>query len=232
MNRSFKKELSQVFDAPPPLHKKEFLRKLEHPKMSMAEFILLQTGYIRNRVWGISALVFAVSLTGSIILSLDMLWVISAFSPVLALTVLSESGRSESCEMAELEIATRFSLRSVLFARSGILGTGSLALLCLLMPLGLQNNEFSLLQAGVSIITPFLLTSFTGLWIVRKFRGQEAMYFCAGFAACISVFVFFFHRTVPQICQGYYIVWWLLGILLLCIGTIVQYCKIVRRIPV
>ena len=237
MRHSLQKELQQAFEAPSPLYKKDFLqknflKKMEFSKISMAEFVFSQISYIRKWTWSISTLIFAISLTGSIILSLDMLWVISAFSPVLALTILSESGRSESYKMAELEIATRFSLRSVLFARSGILGTGNLVLLCLMMPLGLRNNEFSPLQAGVSVITPFLLTSFIGLWIVRKFRGREAMYFCAGIAACISVSVFFFHMTVPRIYQGNHIVWWLIGILLLCIGTVVQYCEIIRSISV
>lgn len=242
MKHSLQKELQQVFEAPPPLYKKDFLhknfpqknflQKMEFSKISMAEFTFSQIGYIRKWTWSISTLIFVISLTGSVILSLDMLWVISAFSPVLALTVLSESGRSENYEMAELEMATRFSLRSVLFARSGILGTGNLALFCLLMPLGLQNNEFGPLQAGVSILTPFLLTSFIGLWIVRRFRGRETMYFCAGIAACISVSVFFSHMTVPQIYQENHIVWWLIGILLLCIGTVVQYCKVIRSIPV
>lgn len=228
MKQSFKKVLSQVFEAPPPLHKKEFLRTLELPKISMAEFIFSQIGYIRKWVWGVSALVFTISLAGSLMLSVNMLWVISAFTPLLALTILSESGRSENHKMAELEMATRFSLRSVLLARSGILGMENLALLCLLVPVGLQNNMHSPIQAGVYIIAPYLLTSFTGLWIVLRFRGQEAMYFCAGAAACVSFSVFFSHITVPQIYERNYLIWWMAGALLLCAGTIRQYCRIVN----
>lgn len=230
MKQSFKKDLLQAFEAPPPLHKKEFLQKLESPGISLASFILLQAGYIRKWVWSVSALVFMLSLTGSMLLSLDMLWVISALAPQLALTVLSESGRSENYGMAELELATRFSLRSVLFARSGILGIGNLALLLLLTPFGLRNNEAGPLQAGLYIITPFLLTSFIGLWIVRRFRKPETMYFCAGIAACVSIFVFLFHMTVPQICQKDHMIWWMIGMLLLCIGTIFQYCRIINNI--
>jgi len=227
MKRSVKKALMQAFDGPPPLHKKEFLRKLELPKMSTAEFIFSQAGYIRKWTWGVSALIFGISLIGSVMLSLDMLWTISAFTPLLALSILSESGRSESYGMTELEMATRFSLRSVLFARTGILGAENLALLCLLVPFGLRNNASDPIQAGVYILTPFLLTAFIGLWIVRKFRGQEALYLCAGATACVSISVFFFHMTFPQICQGNYLVWRIAGMLLLCIGATIQYRKII-----
>lgn len=223
MKQALKKELAQAFQAPPPLHGKEFLRKLHLPGISMAEFILLQTGYIRRWVWGVSALVFVTSLAGSLLLSVNMLWAISAFTPLLALTVLSEGGRSENHGMAELEMATRFSLRSVLFARMGILGMENLALLCLLAAMGLRNNMFSPLQAGVYIITPYLLASFTGLWTVRTVRGRESMYLCAGITACISVSIFFSHMAVPQIYQENYLVWWMMGALLLCVGTIRQY---------
>ena len=228
MKQSLKKQLRHVFEAPPPLHKKEFLCKLELPQMSTAEFIFSQIGYIRKWVWGVSALVFAISLALSVMLSVDMLWAISAFTPLLALTFLSESGRSENYDMAELEMATRFSLRSVLFARSGILGMENLVLLCLLIPVGLRNNAFSPIQAGVYIIAPFLLTTFMGLWIVRRFRGREAIYCCTGMAACISISIFFIHLTIPQVYQENHLVWWMIGILLLCIGTAKQYYKIVN----
>ncbi|MCM1303915.1 MAG: hypothetical protein NC305_00675 [Lachnospiraceae bacterium] len=211
------------------MHKKEFLRKLGLSEMTMAEFVFSQTGYIRRWVWAVSVLAFLTALAGALLLSADMIWAISAFTPLLALTLLSESGRSENYKMAELEMATRFSLRSVLLARTGILGMENLALLCLLIPLGLRNNTFSPLQAGAYILTPFLLTTFTGLWIVRRSEGREGMYLCVGIAVCVSVSVFFFHRTVPQIYGRNHLAWWIAGALLLCMGTVRQYCDILER---
>lgn len=227
MKQFLKKALAQAFESPPPQRKREFLRRLELPHMSTAEFLFTQLGYIRKRVWGVSAFIFGISLIGSVTLSLDMLWAISAFTPLLALSVLSESGRSEDCKMAELEMATRFSLRSVLFARSGILGAENLALLCLLVPFGLRNNTLRPIQAGAYILAPYLSATFIGLWIFRRFRGREAIYFCTGVTACISISVFFLHRTFPQIYQESCLVWWTTGIMLLCIGTAIQYRKII-----
>ncbi|MCM1540998.1 MAG: hypothetical protein NC121_07035 [Blautia sp.] len=228
MKQSLKTELSRILEAPPPRHKREFLLELKLPGMTLAEVVFSQASYIRRWVWGVSALVFLAALAGSLLLSADMLWAISAFTPLLALAFLSESGRSENYGMAELEMATRFSLRSVLLARTGILGVENLALLCLLIPLGLRNNAFSPLQAGVYILTPFLLTTFTGLWIVRRSGGREGMYLCVGIAACVSVSVFFFHRTVPQIYGRNHLAWWMAGALLLCMGTVRQYYRIIN----
>lgn len=222
MKQSLKKDLKQAFEAPPPLRKKEFLQKSGFPGMGMAEFVLSQAGYIRRWCWAASAGIFAISLAGSVALSVDMLWAISAFAPLLALTILSESGRSERFEMAELEMATRFSLRSVLLARLGILGTANLTLLCLLIPAGMWNNMLTPLQTGVYIMTPFLLTTFTGLRIVRSFRGQGAIYLCCGCAACVSLSVLLCRRIFPQVCQPDDLVWWISAVLLLAVGTAVQ----------
>lgn len=227
MKQKFKEDLILAFETPPPLRKKEFLRKLKLPKISTAEFIFSQLGYIRKWIWGVSALIFGISLIGSVVLSVDMLWVISAFTPLLALTLLSESGRSESYDMTELEMATRFSLRSVLFARLGILGMENLSLLCLLAPFGSWNNALTPVQAGAYIITPFLLTTFSGLRIVHKYRGREAIYICAGITSCISFSVFFTHMTFPQIYQRTHLVWWMGAMLLLSIGTVTQYSRII-----
>ncbi len=134
MKQHLRQELKNVFDAPQPLHKRAFLRTLEQPKISIPAFILTQFGYIRRWVWIVSALVFVLSATGAAGLSQDTVWVASALMPLLALTVVSESGRSQNYEMAELEMATRFSLRSVVLARLGILGMENLIVLSLLLP--------------------------------------------------------------------------------------------------
>lgn len=111
MRQALKKELKRAFEAPQPVRKKAFLRTLEQPKTSVFAFVLSQLGYIRRWVWLVSALVFILSMMGAAGLPADTVWIASALMPLLALTVVSESGRSENYEMAELEMATRFSLR-------------------------------------------------------------------------------------------------------------------------
>lgn len=229
MRQILQENLKHTFEAPPPKRKREFLRRIALPQMSLYEFMLSQVGYIRKWIWGVSAMVFVLSLLGSGIFSNDMLWIISALTPLLALTVVSECGRSESYEMAELEMATRFSLRSVVIARLGILGVENLVIFSLLIPIGIWKNVMNPLQIGVYILTPYLLTAFIGLCIVRKLRGREAIYLCAGATGLVSFFVFFTHHTFPQIYQAESLAWWVAVMLLLCMGSVKQTWQMINR---
>ena len=230
MKQNLKKELNRFFEAPPPLRKQEFLQAVKQPQMGLPEFLLSQLGYIRKWVWGISALVFAVSIIGAMVFSVDMLWGISALTPLLALAILSESRRSETYKMAELEMATRFSLRSIILARLGILGIENLLLLCILLPVSMRNNMLTPIRAGIYILTPFMLTTFLGLLIVRTVREQEAIHLCTGAAACVSFSVFFLRAAVPQLYQKNQLIWWAALLVLLCIGTAKQYYKTIQSI--
>ncbi len=225
----WKDELKQAFAAPYPLRKREFLRQLESRRISVHEFLFSQIGYIRKWVWCVSALVFIVCILGLTFLSGDVLWLISGLAPLLALTIISESGRSECYEMAELEMATRFSLRSLTLARLGILGVTNLLLLGLLFAVGLWNNTLDPLAAGLYIITPFLLTTFVGLYIVRKFKGREAIYACVGTAVGISFSVLISHNVIPFIYQESYLAVWTAVALALCIGNGKEYIAMIKR---
>lgn len=226
---NWKRELRRTFAAPPPQRKREFLRQWGMPRMSVFRFLLTQTGYIRKWVWCVSALIFAAAVVGAGVLSRNMLWEISALTPLLALAAVCESGRSECYEMAELELATRFSLRSVTMARLCILGAENLVLLCLLTLLGLWHSGFPSPAAGVYILTPFLLTSFLGLYALRRIRGREGVSVCAGLALFISVSVFFTHNSFPYLYAESCLSWWIAGALALCAGIAVQYATMLKQ---
>lgn len=234
MRRELKEHLKSIYEAPPPLHKKEFLQKWNHPQINFWEFLFSQMAYIRKWIWGISAAVFTVAMFGTITASKNLVWIISALTPLLAVTVIVECGRSENYEMAELEMATRFSLRSVVFARLGILGLENLIVLCSLLVFGIKNAEIKnggleLIWTGVCIIIPYLLTDFIGLQIVRRLKGQESVYFCAGAAFCISAFTFLFRDIFIQIYKEWNPLWWVSIVLLLCVGVAGQYGNIISR---
>ena len=229
MKKKWKKELKQAFEPPAPMRKKEFIKGLESPCIGFFKFMMIQTGYIRKWVWFVSAFTFFTALAGAVVLSADVLWWVSAWMPLLALTMVVESGRSESYAMAEMEMATRFSLKSVLMARMGILGAENLLLLCLLLPIGLCNNVLYPIQAGLYMLTPFLLTAFTGLSIMRRFRGREASYLCAGVAVCIGFSVIFLRNSMPRLYGEDYLLWWSAAAAALCIGTVKRYHQFIDR---
>lgn len=225
----WKDELKQAFDAPQPVKKRNFLRHLDLPGMSVHEFLFSQIGYIRKWIWCVSTLILVVSILGLAFLPNTVLWLISGLTPLLALTIISESGRSELNNMVELEMATRFSLRSVTFARLAILGLMNLLLLGVLLPIGLWNDTVAPFAAALYIITPFLLTTFIGLNIVRKFRGQEAMYACVGTSVGISFFLLLSHNIIPFIYQEQCFSAWMITALALLFGNGKQCIAIIKK---
>ena len=225
----WKEELKQAFDAPRPVRKREFLRQLSLPRMHIYEFLFSQIGYIRKWVFCISILVFGVSILGFAFLPNAVLWLISGLTPLLALTIVSESGRSELYQMAALEMATRFSLRSVTFARLAILGLTNLLILGILVLIGLWNDIATPFAAALYIITPFLLTTFTGLYIVRKCKEQEAMFACVGTAVGISTFLFLSHNIIPFIYQEQWITVWMIVALVLFFGNGKQCVAMIKQ---
>lgn len=231
-HRAWKKELRQAFEPPAPRRKKEFLntcQNLRRPRISIWKFVFSQIGYIHKRVFLVSIFIFILSLAGTSLFPVHILWTVSALMPLSALIFLAEGGRSEYYQMTELEMATCFSLRSVILARLTILGTGNLLLLGLLLPLVVQSSRFSCLQAGLYIAAPFLLTTCTGLQIVRRIRRPEALSLCAGISVFISFSVLFSHIRFPQIYKAEQLIWWMAAALLLCAGTAKQYAIIINE---
>lgn len=208
MEREIKDQLKSVYEAPPPLHKKEFMQKWNRPQMNIWEVMRSQAAYIRKWIWALSAVIFMVTVIGAVTAAANLMWVLSALTPFLAVTVIAECGRSEQYEMAELEMATRFSLRSVLFARLWILGVENAMLLWFLVIAGIWRGDRAPFQTGMYILTPYLLTSFIGLCIARVYKGREAIYFCAGAAAAIGSFVFMERDVIVRTCEGYSTVTW------------------------
>lgn len=217
--KHWKDELKRGFDAPLPKNKKAFIRKLAPSRIPFHEFLFFQITYIRKWVWCVAGLVFVTAILGLAFLPDTVLWLISGLTPLLALTIISESGRSELYKMAELEMATRFSLRSITLARLGVLGVTNILILGLLLPIGLWNDTLTPFAAGLYMITPFLLTTFTGLLIVRNFKGQEAMYACAGTAVGISISLFLSHNIIPFIYQEQWLTVWMITALVLLFGN-------------
>lgn len=209
MNKKLKNALKEGFAAPKPKKKQEFLNSMMLPSVSYAEFLYLQMGYIRKRVWLFSAVLFSAALFGAVWLEKELLWCISAFMPLLALMVLTESGRSQAYGMTEFELSTRFSLKNVVLARLGILGIADFILVCLLVLLVCQSSKTTLLQTSVYLLCPYLLTAFLGLGAVRRVRGKEVLYWCSGIAFGVSFGAVLLSSTFPLLYENSSFIWWI-----------------------
>lgn len=240
MKRDLKLAVKAAFEAPAPRKKEVFLKKInsseyikQNRKITCVQFVGMQILYIRKWVWAVSFLIFAIALFGGCVIQKNVLWILSAMMPFLALTVVTEMIRSETYGMAELEMATRFSLKSIVLARMGILGLAHLILLFLIALTGPKSaaadGAATTLQMGVYLLVPYLLTDAGGLWLVRKIRGREAVYACFGLAVLIGM--------LPVL--GYYVLgisyqiakfgWWVATLLALCFALASEFGKNLKR---
>lgn len=247
MNSHLKKMIKTAFEAPKPDYRKkeELLRTLPQPTISMWKFILIQASYIRKRTLFLSILLLFPALYGANMLSVlkdanmlptlngansirtGDLWLISAFIPFLALLAVAESTRSTTYGMDEFEMATRFSLKSIMLARMSVLGLLDAFILCCFVPLCYMNSSLSLIQTGVYILTPYLLTVNISLWITRHFHGREVIYACVSAAVMVSGANIVLCTKPDYIYQFYYLKWWLIFAVLLALGMIYEtYCTI------
>lgn len=216
MKNELREILKEIMEAPAPERKQEFLCRIGKmqtvtSRISYGKFVTSQFFYIGKRGWLISVLSFAGIYFVCAATDKKVLWAFSAMVPFLAVSFLAESLRSEVCEMAELEMATRFSLRSLIMARMEIMGFAHLLLLGLSVFAGHWLEGMPLLSTGVYLLVPYLLTNTAGLYLARRVRGRECLYAVLAVAVVIAV--------IPQIAKLLYeeelFIWWLaaLGIL-------------------
>ena len=228
MNMRMKKILKEALEAPAPVNKQDFLRKIPAQRVSMLSFMVSQAGYLRKRVWIISIVPVILGLAGACFLDRNLLWPVSAFMPLIALSALTENFRSEAYGMEELEMSSRFSLRSVVLARMGILGVLHLILLCLLLPIVHMHGIFTVLQTGIYLLIPYLLTDVLDLWVIRTIRGKEGFYVCTGVAVCISCMYSFLRAALVKVLFISYFEWMMAILVALAVLCIWEMKKMVQ----
>lgn len=180
------KGLKEIYQAPEPVRKYEFLQRLEEPGLSFGEFLWQQCGYIRKWNFGFSVLAFVLAVWGTRTVQKELLWALAAGIPFLALATVAEGSRSIRFGMEELELSTRFSMKTTVLARFSILGLANLVSLGILIPILCVGGQVSLLYSGIYILVPYLLAAFLNLYAVRKIHRRESIYVCMGITVLIS----------------------------------------------
>lgn len=187
--------------------------------------LLLQVRYISGWVWVTSVLVFAGIFLTSRVLEPKLIALVFSLTPFLVLISVTESVRSITCGMDELEMAARFSVKSVMMAKMGILGMENiliLALAAVVLPQNFWENALYLLG-------PYMLTALGNLAIVRRWRGKDATYACAGLAAFVCVGGITITSCYPVIYEAKYQKLWCLVLLLLIGMTIWESYKMIQK---
>ena len=202
--RQIKKELRQLYLAPAPEGKGEFLKNFFAPRASLPETIAVQIGYIHKSAWILSVLIVAMALFhGNYFQQEDkygMLWSLSAAMPLLAVLTVAETFRSSAYGMAELEMASKHSLPQVMLVRMGAMACGNLLLMTLGLPFLVQKGGLGLLHGAVYLLAPWLCACVLGLWVEKYARGREGEWYC-GICGC---FLFLFGLIRKEFLESLY----------------------------
>lgn len=206
--RDLKRALAGAFPAPEPVRRRDFLRAMPPAPVGHLRLTLGQAGYIRPLTWAASVGIFALALALGRLFPADAVWAAAALTPFAAMTAAAESGRSALHGMEELELASRFGLRSVALARMGAVGLAHLILLALLA----AACGGSFFRTGVYILTPYLAADLLGLAAVRRLRGREGLYAAAGAAALTAGLCVGLHSARAYAPANFR--WWLLALVM------------------
>lgn len=225
ISKKEKELLQQAFGAPASRNKRAFLRRMPRQEVGLGTLILSQAAYIRKWVWAVSFLLFGLVVLLAQYVELDIIWMLSAIMPFAALLIVLEFARSSAYGMSELEMSSRFSLRTILLARMVMLGAVQLIGLLLTIPV----TRVRLLQNGVYLLVPYLLTAMLGLVAVRRLHGKESMYVCGSISAFVCVLCPLLPHFAPVLYEEQSAMLWLLAAVLLLAGLVKEYKKTMNQ---
>ena len=163
-----------------PEGKREFFnglkaRRLLHRRpvaMSHGEFLVGQLFYIEKWVWVLSGMLMLFTILAC---SRNTGNYPFALTPLLAVGILAETGRSYRWKMAELEYAARFSLRSIVLARMFLVGLIDTAGLLIVTFAVRSYLTYSLIRVFLYMMVPYLLAAFLGSLYERKKRTDAGL---------------------------------------------------------
>ncbi len=186
-------------------------------------------GYVSKWVWIVSFAAFLTAVFTGIFVPDNMLWMMSAVMPILAAAGVLETVRSDIHKMAELEQASRYSLRSILFARLEIVGMVHFLLFSMGVFLVHTAESSVFLYSAVYLFVPYLLTSGGCLFLVRRLHGREGAYGAAAFAVLIAFLpqILSYWRELLYGAENFK--WWLALLFLLLVFNALQYRKTINN---
>ena len=222
MDKKIKRALSDVYHAPEPIRKRAFLKKYRRRELGRRDLLLTQAGYIRWWVWVASVLLFGGVLWLASWRDSQTVWAAAALTPFLALLIVVENGKSRFYGMEELELSCRMSLRTVALARMMILGLFHFLLLGMLVPMIAVWGTIGLAQAGVYLLTPYLLTAALGMELTRRCRGRDGLLACGGAAALVSGLGLLPAFRRPVLYRREYLPLWGVALAVAVIATVVE----------
>ncbi|MBO6215514.1 MAG: hypothetical protein J6N76_08255 [Lachnospiraceae bacterium] len=231
MKNEWKDALKEAFYAPEPENKQDFLRKIRQREIGTFELLIQQVRYIRLPVWLVAVAIIFLAVIGAILQTAETRELIPAIMPFFAGISVLETKRSEKYKMSELEIVTRFSLRSVIFARMMILGILYLIILCVTSPVIALSFGGKTVVAAIEILIPYLFTMSVSFELERSTWGRKQEYGSLAVASLVFVFMIWIQSYDPKILQRYLEMiesWGVLIVVLLAMVTIFEQYRTIK----
>lgn len=233
MKNDMKQLLNDAFYAPEPKEKQNFLKNIRPREVSMLEMLLQQFSYIRVTVWLYALLLIAIAVLGSVYRVEQTTLVITMMMPFAAVASVLETRRSRKYGMSELEMATRFSLKSVVIARLLIVGLAAITVLCVVSPMIATTFGEDVNVTAIHIIIPYFITMIIGLWLERSPLGRATEYGSIMVAFVISFLALIFYFNHPVFMSSYTEIiekWGVFVALLLMVITAMEQWKTVNNV--
>ena len=190
MRKDLKEALKKAYEIPQPSGKDAFIKRLRPRKITIHEFLITQVCYIRKVIWGFSIVILLISALGVQRFPEEIVKLIGSVLPFSAVLGILETYRSYTHKMNELEQATRFSLRSVLYARLLIIGIMNTAVILISAIILSSGSGVSVVFVIAKLMIPYLLTMALGLHVERSVYGRNNNYISFGIAAAVSLLTF------------------------------------------
>lgn len=102
-------------------------------------------------------------------------------------------------------------------------------LLSVLITICYLVSGISLLQIGVYLFVPYLLTANISLYIVRHFRNKETIYWCMAIAVLVSGANISLHYLADFLFQTNYLVLWIIVTLILIIAVVRELYQMFKK---
>ena len=225
-------------EMPNPAKKEAFLKNVmtgqitRATKITLDRMLLIQAKYIRKTAWlaALMILLAAALITKG---SPNGVLQIAALTPLLAFVTEIETRRSYAYGMAELEMTTPFSLRSIRYARFLILGLLDLSVLTGIALFIRNYITISAMLTLSCLLLPFLLTMAGALLLERTAFGRSHPYGSGVLALLIAAGTEGFlipdsTAAIPLVVHGFGWVLELAAVFLL-VTVIALFCTNVKR---
>ncbi len=235
MKDELKTALCEAFYAPEPRNKKAFLRDLRTREVSTSAMLLQQVKYIRISAWILAGVIIAFALFGSWMRLDKTAELLAEIIPYMAAVSVLENMRSQKYGMTELEMVTRFSLRSVILARMLILGLVFLLILVLTSPVIAAVFGGGIVLNAMYILIPYLITMSISLRVERSARGRITEYASLVIATMVSGFLILIKGYQTALVLRYvdaFRTWGVLLVLILAAITVFEQWKTINSVEV